>query len=621
MNKRGSIVECCLAAAAALPVFMFAYLGHFSRMIADDYCVIAKSQELGPWEALHYYYTSWTSSYTRFYVVGLLAPLDKALAPITPVALVLLWCAALVWLSWLTARRLRLDSPARLLLLALAFLLVTASIYGMHSMQSFYWFISSTAYTLPIPLLAICVGIALKAACWPVRSGRFVLVAICLGMVCFINAGFSEMYLVVQGVLLSGLIAGTTLFLGSSLRRPYLMLIGASWIGTLVSAVVQLNSPGIATRSGSDYAIKLNMGVPIRTLTELVYKSAEATFQHIGHQEAFAGFILALVAALYVTLNVFPPQISIEGAERPALVAPPLWLGLLAQLLFVPVLWLHTSDSPHILDRFSLAYFTVVCINVIQILGFVFLLVLRRKIEEFLHKHGRWHTCISTVLLAALALFALTQFRSIHYIAATYLFASSFVFLCIAWFQLKATAGCAPNGRMIWLPFFASALALICYASLITLALYGQGFVVERTFAPATFVHVVSGAVWGVGLGCLIQHSTILCGNSVSAYRTASLLIVFAIGIGIMIGQLRMLPRLATFAREWDDRHAEIIRQRDSGRSNIVVPELSYDFGYDLVGWHIFDTERGGRCSAVYYSVESIIRTEDDAKAQAPQPD
>ena len=66
---------------------------------------------------------------------------------------------------------------------------------------------------------------------------------------------------------------------------------------------------------------------------------------------------------------------------------------------------------------------------------------------------------------------------------------------------------------------------------------------------------------------------------------------------------------MRTFAREWDQRHAEIIRQRDSGSNTIIVPELSYDFGYDLVHWHIFDT-KGGRCSAVYYDVESIIRSD-----------
>lgn len=613
--QRESILKWRLAGLAIAPVALYAYLGHFSRLMSDDYCYLARSREFGLWDALVYYYTVWNSSYTQIVITHLLAPLDTALSAITPVALVLLWCACSIWAFRLVMRRMQFGPMPSAGLFMLVFLLVSASIYGMLSHQSFYWYFAAIDNTLAIPALILCIGFAIRATSWPVSSRRFVMAAIICCVICFLAAGMAEIYLVFLFTLLAGLMVATILFQDKSLQAKSLLLLGAGCLGTSLSAVIQLVSPGIYARMQTDIAGRFWLATPVRTLPELLKRTVEATFEFIGHQEAFAGFMLALFAAMFLTLSVYRPRTTMENSGPPTLSVAALWASLITQLLLAPVLWTHTSDSQQIMGRYSAAYFIVVCINVIQILAFAFLLACRRQVTVFLSRRGRWPVYITALTLVALALFTVTQARSIHFRAATYLFISSFVLLCNVYLQLKVTAVNGRFGRMIWLPFFLSGITLACYVNLIGVSLFLQGFVVGRSFAATTHLHVISGAVWGAGLGCLLRQNAIFKQNKgswVAAWRAASLIAVLAIGSGIVFSQLRMLPRLRTFATEWDERHAEIIRQRDSGSSTIVAPELSYDFGYDLVRYHIFDTQKGSRCSAVYYGVESIIRTEDD---------
>ena len=610
--KRESILKLCLIALAMLPVFLFAYLGHFSRMIADDYCHFRLGEELGPLGIVVYTRDSWNGSYSNYLVHGLLAPIGETAPSFMPATIICLWLVGLAWLVLLAFRALGLTEHRWSMSIAFAALLIAAAINGFHSPQSFFWLPASVAYVLPPVIQVLSLALVLHLTNRQAARQQIFLVTCFWVLVCFISAGFAPMYVVFQGMLFTGLLLVALLFVDETVRRPAIVLIGMGLIATAGSALVQITAPGFAARlDGDHFAFS---GSPIRYLPDLLVRSIEATLQYIGHQETFAGFMLALALALYATLSLHRPRISMEAARRGALVAPALWIGLITQLLFAPVLWLHTSDSPHMLDRFSFAYFIVICINAIQIIAFVFLLVFRRKTEEFLHKHKKWHVYITAILLATLAFFFLTQLRSVHFRAAAFLFASAFVLLCVAWSQLKSSVTNMPSMRFLWLPLFVSGLTLICYGGLIVLSLFAQGFVVGRVFAPVSSIHVLSGAFWGGVLGCLIRNSAIFRQNNgawIPACKVACLIVLFAIGIGIVLGQLRMLPRLATFAREWDDRHAEIIRQRDSGSSIIVVPELSYDFGYDLLRWHIFDTQKGSRCSAAYYGVESIVRTED----------
>ncbi len=80
-----------LVALAFAPVSLFAYLGHFSRLIADDYCHLALGNEHGAWGLILYTRESWNGSYSNYFLHGLLTPLDVAIPALLPPLIVVLW--------------------------------------------------------------------------------------------------------------------------------------------------------------------------------------------------------------------------------------------------------------------------------------------------------------------------------------------------------------------------------------------------------------------------------------------------------------------------------------------------------------------------------------------------
>ena len=97
----GKYLLFCLA---LVPTLLFAYLGHFSRLIWDDYDRLGKPIELGFWQSVQYFRDTWNGDYTNFLLFGLLAPLGAKVPSIFPSALIVIWIAgsALLYLQVFT---------------------------------------------------------------------------------------------------------------------------------------------------------------------------------------------------------------------------------------------------------------------------------------------------------------------------------------------------------------------------------------------------------------------------------------------------------------------------------------------------------------------------------------
>ncbi len=613
MRRNGDLAW-IVALLALLPVALLAYLGSLSRLLSDDYCHIAWGARYGILGGLRYVRDTWNGSYSNYFVQflfeqnGELAP--AVVSPLT----IAIWLIGLTWLTLIALKHLRVEEHRLPLALAVSGLLVAAAVNGFQSAQSHYWMAANVAYALPVAVLVVILAIGVQLA---LRPSRRLSVAACfVAAVCLFNAGFSPMYLVFQGATLTVLIAGAMIFLRDARRRRCLILIAAGWLATAAAALILVTAPGFSGRLASDKYAELNLGPPIRALPELLWRSLEVMLEQVGHQPAFTGFALMLSLALGLTLSVYRPQRAL-GPLRPATLAKrPLWACLVAQLLFLPALWAHTSDAPQFLDRFSAAFFLVICLNIAQLLAFALLLAFSKRIDELLRaSESIWRVYITVIMLSALLLFAMDQARSIHYRAAAYLLFSVFALLCLLLWQLAARVSEADARLWRRLPLFAAGAALFSYLALIALSLFSLGFLSERILAGAAFLHVASGVTWGLSLGLLLRRSGYTANSndaSSGRFRLGAAAVTLILAGGIVMGQSQRLPALTAFAAEWDARHEEIIRQRDSGSAAIVVPELSYNLGELVYDFSIF-TDPHSNCPKLYYGVESIRRSGDDA--------
>ena len=612
--KRSSMLQWSIVLLALVPLFLFAYLGHFSRMEYDDYCTITIGRERGAWEGMVYWYNEWAGSYANFFLKSAAAPLDTLLPAVMPSLIIALWLVGLIWLVWQGLACLRIGGSRWALSIVIAGLTAAASINALHSPQSFYWYAASTHYILPLALLTIYMALTLWTAQRWDRKLPSLLGLIAGGALCFLTAGAAEIFVAFQLTFFTLCLLMALVFLRSPLRPRYVRIFAVAWFVTLGSLYIHLRAPGIANRMATEARI-FNQAVLRPTLAgdqklDLALESApkvlRLTFQYVGHQEAFGGFVLLMCLGLLVMLLEYSPQPKSKAAKPLQFASWPLWFGLMFQLIYIPILWQHTSDQAQFFGRFSWGYLSVIILNIAFILGFSGLLWGRRRINIELGKRKPGSLLVLGILTGIfLFLFALAQWRSVHYRASAYLFTTALVFLSMATWILSAGVESGSAKKYGFAGLLAYGLALFSMAVIIFTALLGRGLVTPRILAPAAYLLVLSGLIWGISFGFLLKRHSLLDGIWLNSLKLGCLVIVWTVAMGIALGQAALIPDFQAFAKEWDARHQLIIALRDAGQRDIAVPRLS-----DAAAGYVAATTLPGdprfRCAKHYYGVDSI---------------
>ena len=595
---------------ALAPALLFAYLGQFMRMMRDDYSRIANALELDPLSVVTNHRNTWSGSFGNVFIQSVLIPLDWTITQIMPAVIVGIWLLGLIWLLAIAIKRLKFAAKPLTVSTVLASLVVTATINGMYSLETLYWYTASTAYALSLALAVLGIALTLTLARRARTRQHKVLTAIFVALSSFAVASFSEMHLVFQLTALPFVGAAAILLVDRSHRRQAMFLITVGWLATIANALVQVTAPGIGGRV--EWYVGGGVTIPIRSLSELIPLTIDLTFQYVTDQRAFAGFALLFAAGLFASLMFSRTESRSSLKRRISLPTLPIWVGLIVQVCFVPLLWTHISDSPSILGRFSYAFFVVVCLNAAAIFAFLLLLALRSRISAEARKNLGLATALTVACwIVALAFFALTQFRSIHYKAAGHLALSAISALGLLSFMFASQCSqrdARRGGALIAISFAAAVVS--AFVSL-ALANYSIGYVRDRVMAPISFLLVVSGLVWGSCMGSWLK--SFLNANGLTSvwllrYKLASALVVVALGLGIFLGRAQWLPDLEVYAREWDARHQYLLAKRDEGASYVEVAPLAYDMSQYF--WEADISMKPENAAAErYYGIESIVQT------------
>ena len=606
-HRTASVSKVLLVSQALVPILLFAYLGQFNRMISDDYCYISGGRTLGPLNNLIVQRNIWNGSYSDYFMRGMLGPLDWEAVRILPAATILIWLFGMVWLMWQALGLWHLRRNRLTIAVICASLLLAATINAFYSKETIFYYSAHMRYTLPLAMFTVFLAAVLEATKRLSTRPSCATAAFASVVFCFVNAGFSEMYLVFQLTMLLVLLGATYLLVERLHRRLPLLLLSAGLLGTIASAVTVLTAPGVAIRAEKT----LNLVAPVRALPELIQLSIGRASQYLIDQYAFAGFALLFALGLVLAQILHEPRWVDPRPKRIRIASAPLWMGLAIQLCFVPFLWAHTSDTPQFFGRFSLSYMTVICLNLALICGYLTLLWRRSRFSASLYEN-RNHLVLfaGLTLLAVLALFMLTQLRSINYKAAGFLYLSAMVSLAYVSIQLSLILSNRIAKRWWWVIITCLGAALMCSVILSLFAFYGVGFIGARYMGSVAILQISAGLLWGAlvgsALGSVLRDSGALSAK-VLVFRVVPLLVVLTIGIGIVAAQLSWIPDLQSFASEWDARHQYIVEQRDSGQRQIETWMLSYDLSSEFRN---ISSPRSqsyeNNCAANYYGVESI---------------
>ena len=606
-TSRARWLRWLLPALACAPLLLYLYASSFSRLMGDDYGYFAVAIWQGFRDNFLHWWNGWHGSYSYFVAIDVLAPLDAArVPPVFPAFTFCLWLAGAAWLIWHALRCLQLPRDRLRVSLALAALLVAASISAFYTREALHWFTAVLRHSLPVGVFLFVVAFVFAVALRPRARWMSAAAACAVAATCFVNAGLSELQALLHVVYLSCLLVAVGLLVERPARQAMIRLFATGWLASVISLIVQLSAPGAQIRMEMTQGLEYTN--PVTDLASLVHVTLESCIGYIGRQQIIAGFSLLLAAGLVSVMLVYQPR-AVGKARRMAL-SPAAWrLGFLAQAGFALYGTLALQGAGAV-DLSSLVKVLAAGAFAVSIAAHGLALWRRRQLDSWLGAPNGAMRLAAGVMLAALALLALTQVAGMPEKPAACLFASALAWLAVLCGQLARLDDDARARQFGLAAALSLALAFVGLALPVAVGHYSLGFVFERSLTSSVLLQVLPGLIWGGYVGFLIQRARLLTHASAgwtSLYAFGGTATLVALMASVMLAQARLIPDFAIYAREWDARHARIIRLRDSGERDIDLRHYSYDMS-------VYVSSRGTPMAqrfAYFYGVDSLRHIED----------
>lgn len=247
-NARANLAGALVILALLAPLVALAYIGLFTRYMADDYCTAAIVHQYGFINSQVDWYWSWTGRFSYSFMVAVAGLLGSPVVPFLPLTVLVCWVCVTGWSAYQIALMAKWPRPL-LTSMVLAELIVFATLDGTHHVvQSLYWQSGMLNYTIPLVILTIYVGVV----GYVLRRRRPIATvsppAIAALVLTLVAGGFTEAYMFVQtGGLLIGAVVCYKAAPGT-LRRAALPLVIAGLAGALIATCIVVLAPGNLVR-------------------------------------------------------------------------------------------------------------------------------------------------------------------------------------------------------------------------------------------------------------------------------------------------------------------------------------------------------------------------------------
>jgi hypothetical protein len=287
-------------ALLATPLLAHAYLGFFTRYMADDYCTAASARG-GLLAMQKHFYLGWSGRFAFTFTIGLVESLGVWVVPFLPGVLIAALVAALAW----AVSQFGCKWPAALLLAELiAFATFDDNKGGVF--EAVYWQTGSLTYLLPLVLMTILAGYL--ARLYFREGGRVWRLALC-GLLAFYAGGFSETYVMTQTAALAAALVACAGLLRRERRARVVAALCAATLGSLLAFAVVAASPGNQVRQA---ALPPRIG-----LVPAAAQTLESAFAFVFAEHNYPATAHVRLAALLVPLllSFFAPRES-EGRGR-----------------------------------------------------------------------------------------------------------------------------------------------------------------------------------------------------------------------------------------------------------------------------------------------------------------
>jgi len=243
---------------SSLPIIAFAtaalaglaYLGSYTRFMADDYCSAYYAIRFGLLRSIWYWYINWSGRYSAFAFDWLV--LTRTFGPygahwVPPIAIAI-WLVATIAAVHTGLKS--IASHAAMWSIAIAIsvsFLVTVIVLSPDIAQSYFWLNGMRSYSLPLVVLSVY-AFLFQWILPRLKSDKAIsLTCILVFGLTFAIGGFSETYAVFQLMLLVFL-TGLRWFANDRKMDTPFKLLCAAMFGALVSVIIVALAPGNAIR-------------------------------------------------------------------------------------------------------------------------------------------------------------------------------------------------------------------------------------------------------------------------------------------------------------------------------------------------------------------------------------
>jgi hypothetical protein len=328
------VTEIAFVILLALPLVLYAWIGFYSRYVADDFWSAGYLRTLGFWGAQHYWYTSWTGRYTNTFLVALAELLGPGTTSWLPVTSLVLWIVALYWLFDGLFKLIRVPYSRMVRLGAALLVLYTTLRTLVNWQQVILWLTGILTYTMPM------IGLTFWSAWFLTRINQpetykpkwsALLFTI---LVFWFLGGFSETSLVFQTTVL-GLALVLFFLLPSDFphKRGALLLLAMGLAGSLAALLSDLLAPGNSMK------LVNNGGIQAPHLFEMLRQTFSSAEHYI--KNSFDNSLRPMLCILGIPALLafgFHPRLEHRPALRD-LVRPAGFLALFA-LVILTVYWI-----------------------------------------------------------------------------------------------------------------------------------------------------------------------------------------------------------------------------------------------------------------------------------------
>jgi hypothetical protein len=248
--------------ATTTTLAVYAYLGIFSRYMADDYCLLVDLKFNDVFTSSWDKYLTGSNRFSNLFVLGFWELFPDNIA-FVPALHVIVWVGGLYWLFNELSKLFGLKL-GRLILFFTAEIIVLFSFFTTPNIfQVLYWRPGQVTYLTPVVFFTLLAAWLVKI----VREKKATPpVVVLFAFLAFFIGGLSETLGALHIAILSVAIAAVFLFDKSPRRKPALTLMIALLIGALIALIAMLFSPANAIRINPERAVPTPIGVLARAL-------------------------------------------------------------------------------------------------------------------------------------------------------------------------------------------------------------------------------------------------------------------------------------------------------------------------------------------------------------------